>query len=230
MGEIGKILRALKTEECDAVVFAGSVKRPDFESLIPDWRGAALLPKVLAAAARGDGALLSVMVDTTEAEGFLVVGADEVMQGLKAPAGAITQKTPSADDLEDIRKAAAVINALGPFDVGQAAIVANGLVLALEAAEGTDAMLQRCAGLADAVKGGAHVGVLVKRPKPGQELRIDLPVIGPATVSQAKEAGLRGIAVEAGAALIIDRNIVVEQADKANLFVYGFSSEELSAP
>ncbi len=222
IGEIGKILRLLKAENCDAAVFAGTVKRPNFTSLKVDWRGAALMPKIIAAAATGDGALLGVLVDTVEAEGFLVIGADEAVQGLEASPGALGAHRPDDNDFRDMRKAAAVINALGPFDVGQAAIVANGLVIAIEAAEGTDGMLRRCAELADDVRGGSRAGILLKRPKPGQELRVDLPVIGPETIRKAEKAGLRGVAVEAGFALIIDRDEVIRCADEAGLFVYGF--------
>ncbi len=230
IGEIGKILRTLKAENCDAVVFAGTVKRPNFTSLKADLRGVTLMPKIIAAAAMGDGALLGVLVDTVESDGFLVIGADEVMQGLEAASGALGVHRPDDNDFRDMRKAAMVINALGPFDVGQAAIVANGLVVAIEAAEGTDGMLRRCAELADDIKGGARAGILVKRPKPGQELRVDLPVIGPETIRKAEKAGLRGVAVEAGFALIIDRDEVIEFADAAGLFVYGFSDDDMSEP
>jgi UDP-2,3-diacylglucosamine hydrolase len=228
LGETGKMLRVLKAENCDAVVFAGAVTRPDFKSLRVDWRGAALLPKAIAAATRGDGALLNVLVETIESEGLLVIGADEAMGDLAASAGAFGAHAPSAEDFNDIRKAAEVITALGSFDIGQGAVVANGLVLAVEAAEGTDAMLARCASLPASVKGGVQSGVLVKRPKPGQELRIDLPAIGPETVQRASEAGLRGIAVESGVALVIDRDEVVRLADQADIFVYGFMASEVS--
>ncbi len=227
MGEVGKILRTLKDECCDAVVFAGTVGRPDFRNLKVDWRGAALLPKIIAAAARGDGPLLNVLVETVEAEGMLVIGAEEVTQDLAATAGAFGALAPSTENFADIKKAAAVIKALGAFDIGQGAVVANGLVLAVEAAEGTDAMLQRCADLAAATRGGERSGVLVKRPKPGQELRIDLPAIGPETVRRAITAGLAGIAVEADVALVIDRDEMVRLADEAGLFVYGFEASEV---
>ena len=229
VGEIGKMFRALKQEECDAVVFAGSIKRPNFKDIKPDLRGAALMSKVIAAATKGDGALLGVMVDAVEAEGFKVLGAEETMAGLEAPVGVLGSVTPDTEDLRDIRKAASVIDALGPFDVGQAAVVSKGLVVAIEAAEGTQGVLQRCADLPETIKGGARAGVLVKRPKPEQEMRIDLPVIGPETIRQACEAGLCGIAVEAGRALIIDQEVVAEQADAAGLFVYGFTDADLKA-
>jgi len=225
IGEVGKIADVLKAQACDAAVFAGLVQRPDFSSLKVDLAGAKLLPKLIAAAARGDGALLKVLVERVEAEGVKVVGAEDVLKGLAAPAGAFGRVRPSEKDRADLRKAAAVIAALGSFDVGQAAVVARGLVLAIEAAEGTDAMLARCEGLPDAVRGG----VLVKRPKPGQERRVDLPVIGPETVKRARAAGLAGIAVEAEGALIVDRAEVARLADEAQLFVYGFKPDEIEA-
>ena len=229
IGEIGKMLRILKDENCDAVVFAGVVRRPDFKSVKPDWRGAALLPKVLAAAAKGDGALLNVLVDTVESEGMMVIGAEEVTDDLAAPAGPLGRATPTQENLDDIRKAGAVIRSLGAFDIGQGAVVSNGLVLAVEAAEGTDAMLERCAALNLPNNADRRSGVLVKRPKPGQELRIDLPVIGPETVKRTDAAGLSGIAIEAGVALIIDREEVKRLADAAGLFVYGFTDNEVRA-
>ena len=228
IAEVGKTIRSLKGAACDAVVLAGVVRRPDFSSLKPDWRGAALLPRVIAAAAKGDGAMLAVLVETLEAEGFLVVGAEEVLGDLTAPSGAVGSLAPSAENWVDIRKAAAIIAALGPFDIGQAAVVASGHTLGVEAAEGTDGLLDRCAGLPASARGGERRnGVLVKRPKPGQELRVDLPTIGVDTVRKADEAGLAGIAVEAGYSLLIDREAIAREADARGLFVVGFSPAEL---
>ena len=164
-------------------------------------------------------------METLESEGLIVIGVEEVVQDMAAPEGAFGAHGPSADNLADISKGAALVHALGPFDVGQGAVVANGLVLAVEAAEGTDAMLDRCASLPNRVN---HGGVLVKRPKPGQELRIDLPVVGAETVRRAAGAGLAGIAIEAGVALVIDFEDVVSCADEMGLFVYGFNAQELA--
>ncbi len=228
MAEAGKILRVLKDSNCDAVTLAGVVRRPDFSKLKPDWRGAALLPRVIAAAAKGDGAMLNVLVETLEAEGFLVVGADEVLASLAAPQGPFGALAPSEVHWADIRKAAAIVSALGPFDVGQAAVVASGFTLAIEAAEGTDGVLSRCAALPASARGGdGRNGVLLKRPKPGQELRVDLPTIGAETITGAHAAGLAGVAVEAGLTLVIDRSAVTQAADRLGLFVYGFTPAEL---
>lgn len=230
IAEFGKIIRKLKMEGCDAVVLAGAVRRPNFASLKPDWRGAALLPKLAAAAAKGDGAVLAALVETLESEGLLVVGAEEIIKDLAAPEGPLGRLSPGEDDLADMKKAAAVIRALGPFDIGQGAVVAGGLVLAVEAAEGTDAMLDRCALLPSAMRGGAERrGVLVKRPRPGQELRVDLPAIGVETVKRAHRAGLAGVAVEAGVALVIDAAETGAEADALGLFVYGFTDAEVRA-
>ena len=226
IGEAGKLIRLLKEAGCDAATFAGVVKRPNFASLKTDWRGAALLPKLVAAAARGDGALLSVLVETLEAEGFLIVGAEEAVRDLAAPPGQMGACAPIEGDFQDMAKAARLIDALGAFDVGQAAVVASGLVLAVEAAEGTDAMLDRCALLPAEIRGG----VLVKRPKPGQERRIDLPTIGVETIRRAAAAGLKGVAVEAGGALVLDRDAAIAEADRLGLFIYGFAAEEVRVP
>lgn len=230
IAEAGRILRSLKDAGCTRAVLVGAVSRPDFSALKPDWRGAALLPKLLVAAARGDGALLSVLVETLESEGFEVIGAEAVMRSLAAGRGRLGRVAPSPAHLADIRKAARLIDALGPFDVGQGAVVASGFVLAVEAAEGTDAMLERCALLPEAARGGGVNGVLVKRPKPGQERRVDLPTIGPGTILGAHRAGLAGVAVEAGAALIVSLADTLAEADRLGLFVYGFSPEEIAAP
>ena len=230
IAEVGRIIRALKDAGCDAVALAGVVRRPDFSALKPDWRGMALLPRVIAAAGKGDGALLAVLVETLEAEGFRVVGAEDVLADLAAPAGAFGSVGPETSDWPDITKAAAIVAALGPFDVGQAAIVAGGFTLGIEAAEGTDAMLERCAPLHGALCGPERRGVLVKRPKPGQELRVDLPTIGVETVRRASAVNLAGIAVEAGAALVIDREGVIREANAAGLFIYGFNVSELKQP
>ena len=226
IAEAGRIIRSLKAAGCDAVTLAGVVRRPDFRSLKPDWRGAALIPRIAAAAARGYGAMLSALVETLEGEGFIVVGADEAMCELLIAQGPLGRLAPGLGDLEDIAKGAAVIKALGPFDIGQGAVVAGGHVLAIEAAEGTDAMLDRCAALSDEVRGGASGGVLVKRPKPQQELRVDLPTIGAETVRRAHKARLAGVAVEAGRALVIDSGEAAATADALGLFVYGFPGDE----
>lgn len=225
LGQVGGRIKALKAAGCDAVVFAGLVKRPDFGALKLDPGGAMLLPKVLAAAKRGDDALLRVLVETFEREGFAVIGAEEALGDLAGPAGPLGAHAPDEAARDDIAKAAEIAAAIGRYDIGQGCVVCDGLVLAVEAQEGTDAMLARVAQLPAEIRGQpqARRGVLVKRPKPIQERRIDLPTIGPATIENAAAAGLAGVAYEAGGALLVDREAIAARADALGLFVFGFT-------
>ncbi len=226
--EAGAIFRTLREQKCDAIVMAGMVQRPDFSTIRPDWRGAALLSKFAAAAIRGDGALLSAIVEAFEAEGFMVVGADEVLGHVVPDQGALGIHAPDDQDFSDIKKAVEVIRALGPFDIGQGAVVAAGQVLGIEAVEGTDEMLDRCGRYYERLSLTPPLGVLTKIPKPGQELRVDLPTIGLQTIILASETGLRGVAVLSGAALILNREEMIEAANAKGIFVYGFTLDELA--
>lgn len=224
LAEIGKAIKALKREGCTAICFAGIVKRPDFRALKPDMKGIALLPKAIAAATKGDDALLRFLVSVFEAEGFEVIGAEEAAGNLKAPSGLLAGPQPTEEMLRDMQKGAHIAAEMGRLDIGQGAIVCGGLVLCVEAQEGTDLMLLRCSELPAELRGTKtdRAGVLVKRPKPQQERRIDLPTIGLKTVEGAARAGLAGIGFEAGGALIIDEHAVRQRANDLGLFLYGF--------
>jgi UDP-2,3-diacylglucosamine hydrolase len=226
LGEIGKLFSLLKAAGCKDVLFAGIVKRPNFKDLKLDLRGAALLPKVVAEAGKGDDALLRLMVKEMEKNGFNVVGSDTVNAGLLAPSGLIAGPQPTETSLADISRGAHVVAALGDLDIGQGCVVCDGLVLAVEAQEGTDAMLARCATLPEAIRGTttARRGVLVKRPKPGQERRIDLPTVGVSTVEHVAAAGLAGLAVEADGALMLGRDKMQAAAERLGVFIYGFEA------
>jgi hypothetical protein len=223
VAEWGKVFAALKREGCEQVCFAGHVPRPDFASLKPDMRGLAALPGIIAAARKGDDALLRQIMHEIEREGFQVQGANEVLSSLTISEGPLGRCAPSERHGADIEQAIRAARALGELDIGQGVVVANGLVLAVEAQEGTDAMLRRCAELPGALRGNADqaVGVLAKAVKPNQDRRIDLPAIGPATVMGAARAGLAGIVGETGALLVIDRAAVIQTADDLGLFVVG---------
>ncbi|MEO0816769.1 MAG: UDP-2,3-diacylglucosamine diphosphatase LpxI [Pseudomonadota bacterium] len=223
LGELGKLIKTLKAEGCRDVVFAGMVSRPDFSALKVDWRGAKLLPKVLKVAREGDDALLRLILSELESEGFSVRGADDIAQHLLAEEGLIAGVMPVKNGLADVQRAREVAREIGKLDIGQGCIVCDGLVLAVEAQEGTDAMLARCAGLPAELRGSTEAprGVLVKVPKPIQTRKIDLPTIGLSTLKGIQAAGLAGVAVEAGGALIIDRDEVSKFADQHGLFVLG---------
>ena len=222
--EVGKIIKAFRKAGCEQICFAGIVKRPEFSALKPDLKGMSLLPKVIAAARKGDDALLSLLTQTFEAEGFEIIGADQAAGHLLAPSGVLAGDAPHEAEMADLRKAASVASEMGRLDIGQGAIVCNGLVLCVEAQEGTDEMLLRCATLPAEVRGtrDARCGVLVKRPKPEQDRRIDLPTIGVRTLDLAAEANLSGIGFEEGGALLLNPDDLKVHAEKLGLFLYGF--------
>ena len=223
LAELGKCIKALKQAACEAVCLAGQVSRPDFSKLAPDLRVLAALPGAIAAGRKGDDALLRFLVGEFEKEGFAVEGAETAMRDLSLPAGPLGQRAPSPEQLADAEHALTVARAIGRLDIGQAAVVCDGLVLAVEAQEGTDAMLARVAGLPAHLHGrdGDLRGVLAKVPKPIQEVRIDLPTIGAATVRGAAAAGLAGIVGEAGRLLVLDRADTLALADELGLFILG---------
>ena len=227
MAEFGRIFRLLKEEGCEAVCFAGAVKRPDFNSLRPDLRGLAAMPAMILAARKGDDGLLSFLVREVEKEGLSVEGAHQVMGGLTLAVGPLGRHSPRARDLPDIARAMEVARAIGRMDVGQGAVSCDGLILAVEAQEGTDGMLRRVTELPQAVRGTPDKprGVLAKAAKPTQETRIDLPAIGVATLQRAARAGLAGIAGEAGKVLVLDREELITLADDLGLFVVGVADE-----
>ena len=228
VGEFGKILKALKAAKCAAVCMTGVVQRPDLNNWAADARGLMMLPSLVLGARKGDDGLLRVIVRMFEKEGFRVEGPQNVAMGLTLGAGPLGRVSPGEEHQEDIHRALAVARAIGRLDVGQGCVSARGLVLAVEAQEGTDAMLRRVAELPPALRGSPDhlVGVLAKTPKPIQERRIDLPTIGLATVQRAAKAGLAGIVGEAGGLLILDREQVIAEADALGLFIFGAPAGE----
>lgn len=216
LGAAGQAVAALKKAGVRDLVMAGGINRPSMRQLMPDAWGLKFLGR--SGLSRGDDDLLSRLVRALEQqEGFRVVGIDDLLPGLLATPGAIGRHAPNAAMLADIEAGLRAARALGARDQGQAVVIRAGSLLAEEAADGTDAMLGRLR------PGHPHGrgGVLVKAPKPGQERRADLPAIGPGTVAAAKAAGLDGIAVEAGGALLIEAERSIAEADAAGLFLFG---------
>lgn len=217
IGSVGKTLSLLKEQRCEELVLIGKFQRPSLSSLKVDFRGARLLPKV--ARATGDDSILGVIMAEFEREGFRVVGADTLMPKLRAGEGAFGQLVPDALAHADIAMGRAVLDALSPYDIGQAIVVERGRVIGIEGPEGTDALISRCAPLLHE-KG---TGVLVKARKRGQDERADLPAIGVRTVQACAAAGLAGIAVEADGAIVVDKAATAAEADAHGLFVIGFA-------
>ncbi|SOB90270.1 LpxI family protein [Thalassospira xiamenensis] len=221
IGAAAKILDRLKSEECRDVVLAGKVARPSFASIRPDWRAAKLLMKV-GMKSLGDDGLLRLVAGELERDGFRLVGAHEILGDLAVEDGILGKMKPDDQAVSDAQHGLNVARILGAADVGQGCVVQQGLVLALEAIEGTDEMIRRSA---DYRREGVG-GVLVKSAKPQQDRRLDLPAIGVSTVENAHNAGLRGIALLAGGTMIIDREKTVKRADELGLFIIGLSVQD----
>ena len=223
-GEIGRLYKFLKKTGCRDVLLIGGVsRRPDFTSIIGDLGTLKRLPTIIRALAGGDDSLLTKVIRLFEVEGYRVVGIKDVAPQLLASSGVLGKVQPNQGDWRDAELALRATEKLGELDIGQAAIAVGGRVVALEGAEGTDAMLQRCAELKriGRIRSKGRAGVLVKTAKPNQDLRVDLPTVGPMTIDLAAAAGLAGIAVEASGALIAEKEETLKKADNAGLFVIG---------
>lgn len=213
----GRILASLREHGCSELVLIGPVRRPSLRDLRPDAEGARILARIGRALFAGDDGLLAALVRVLGEEGFAVRGAHEFLAGSVGRVGQLGRHGADAEALADISRGVAVVQALGRLDVGQGCVVQQGLVLAVEALEGTDHMLARAGGLRQSGPGG----VLVKLVKPGQDRRADMPTIGPGTVAAAAAAGLRGIAFEAGGTLLTFPDRLREAADRDGLFLIG---------
>ncbi|MEX2632306.1 MAG: UDP-2,3-diacylglucosamine diphosphatase LpxI [Tistlia sp.] len=220
LGAAGEILDFLRAQQVGELVLAGPIKRPSLSEVRPDWRAARFFARIGKRAFSDDGLLGSIVRALEEEEGFRVVGLDQLLGGGPLRPGPLGRHRPDALAQADIRRGVEVARAVGRLDIGQAVVVQQGTVLGVEAIEGTDALLARCAGLALSGPGG----VLVKLSKPQQERRVDLPTVGRDTVAGAASAGLRGLAVEARGTLIVDRAETVAAADAAGLFLVAVDS------
>ena len=228
LGQFGKMVRSLKKAKCTHVCFAGIVKRPDFTRLKPDLKAVRHLPATIRAAGQGDDALMRHVLGLFEQEGFQIVSPQEVCANLMLSEGVIGAVPLTDEHRDDALQACRIASAIGALDVGQAAVVAGGVTLAVEAQEGTDAMLVRLLNLPGELRGTEEKrkGVIAKLIKPNQDIRVDLPTLGPATVKLASEAGLAGIVAEAGGAFVIEREETIRLADEAGLFIAGLPKAE----
>jgi DUF1009 family protein len=223
LGKVGWFCRVARREGCRDVVVIGSVVRPAIWRIRPDLRTLQLLPRVLALFRGGDDHLLSGIAKIFEEHGFRLVGAHEIAPEILMPEGPLGSLRPTERDRADISKGLALLDAASPFDVGQAVIVADARVLAVEAAEGTDQMLARVAELRHSGRVAAATGrgVLIKAAKRGQDQRMDLPSIGPCTLMGAARAGLAGVAVVAGSTIVAEAERIGTVADREHVFIVG---------
>ncbi len=217
VGSVGKAIKNFRQAKVKDVVFAGGLNRPNFSSLRPDAGGIKLLAKISSAKLIGDNSLLSIVIKFFEDSGFNILGAEEILSDLLLPKGIMGKIEPNKSAYKDIEFGITIAKAIGNLDIGQSVIVQRGVVIGVEAIEGTDALITRCRTLLSGEPGG----ILVKMKKPSQDRRIDLPTIGPVTVENAHKSGLRGIAIEAGGALVVDKNRTLQKANELGLFIIG---------
>lgn len=223
VGQIGRAMRLFRAENCRDLVFIGTLVRPALSEIRLDWVTLRVIGRVWAAFRGGDDHLLSGIGRILEQDGFRMVGIKDIAPDLLVPEGCLTRAKPDENAAADIAKGRDVLRALSPFDIGQAAVVIDGHVVGVEDIEGTDGLLARVARLRKEgrIRAKANRGVLVKAPKSGQDLRFDLPTIGPRTIAGADAAGLAGIAIVAGNTIVAEPQAMIEAADAAGLFVSG---------
>ncbi|MDO8289294.1 MAG: UDP-2,3-diacylglucosamine diphosphatase LpxI [Parvibaculum sp.] len=228
IGGAGKFLRLVKQAGCEDIVFIGPITRPRLRDIVPDWTGLILLPDFIRRLKIGDDALLRGVVEFLERNGMKIVPAESILTTLLAQEGLLSNAVPDAAHQADIDLGISAALDIGSRDIGQGVVVRNGKVIALEDVKGTDNMLFRVAAEFPDGKNGRS-GVLVKLPKPAQDRRVDLPTIGSRTVERAAMAGLAGIAVEAGGAIIADTDEIRAAADRLGLFVLCFPPSRLDS-
>ena len=229
-GQLARAEDLMRAHKAHDVVLIGSVsRRPDFRSMGVDLGTLRLLPRLLKAMVGGDDSVLSALVGYLEERGFRVIGAHEVAPELVAEAGQLAGPHAQRSALDDAHVAMNAARVIGEHDIGQGAVAVNGLVVAVEAAEGTDAMLQRVGDLhaKGRVKWSGRAGVLAKRSKPQQDLRVDMPTIGPRTVAAVAGAGLAGIVIEAGRVMIAERAETLKAAETSGTFILATTDDEL---
>ena len=223
VGQVGRAIKLFRAENCRDLVFIGTLVRPALSEIRLDWGTLRVIGRVWAAFRGGDDHLLSGIGRILEQDGFRMVGIKDVAPDLLMPEGCLTRAAPDENAVADIARGRDVLRALSPFDIGQAAVVIDGHVVGVEDIEGTDGLLARVARLRreGRIRARAARGVLVKAPKSGQDLRFDLPTIGPRTIEGAAAAGLAGLAIVAGNTIVVEPQTMIEAADAAGLFVTG---------
>ena len=223
VGQLGRAIKLFRSEGCRDLIFIGVLLRPALSEIRLDLGTIRRIGHIMSAFRGGDDHLLSGVGRILEQDGFRMVGIRDVAPDILMPEGAIARATPDPTASADIERGREVLRALGPFDIGQAVVVIDGHVVAVEDIEGTDGLLARVARLREAgrIRASKGRGVLVKAPKSGQDLRFDLPTVGPKTVEGVAKAGLAGMAVIAGNTIVAESQDMIVVADKAGLFIQG---------
>ncbi|QGX98575.1 LpxI family protein [Roseovarius faecimaris] len=215
--KLGGLFAAMKAAGVDRMVMAGALTRPALDPTALDPQTMQLVPRIMAAMQGGDDGLLRVVIEVFEEQGFAVLGAHELLPDLTA-SEELQIGAPDPQDLKDAARAWDILSALSPLDVGQGCVVAAGQVLGIETIQGTDALLRFVSETPEALRLGAG-GVYVKAAKRGQDLRVDMPAIGPTTIDGVASAGLAGLVIEAGRVMILEREATLKAVEDAGLFL-----------
>ena len=217
-GEIGKSVKYFQKNGIHEIVLAGGIARPSLKDIKPDIQGAIWLAKI-GAKAFGDDNILKILISLMESEGFKIVGAHEIIEESLTPAGKLGQFEPDSQAVSDIERGISILKTMSDLDIGQAVVVQQGLVLGVEAIEGTDALIDRAGGL----KRNGEGPILIKIAKRSQENRADLPTIGPETIKNMHRAGIRGVAIEARRSLLLHRSKTIHLANDYGIFILGIN-------
>lgn len=218
IGQVGKWIKILKKKGIKDIVLAGKVKRPSIADLKLDFSGARLLSRILSNKYQGDNALFMTIIHFLEQSGFNILGIDKAFKSLLTPYGLLTENKPDQSAIDDIFTGVKAAKLLGQADIGQAVVTQRGVILGVEAVEGTDALIQRTNSLRDK---STKAPILIKMTKPKQDTRIDLPTIGITTVENAHKNGIRGLALESKGTLIVNKNAVITRANQLGIFIVG---------
>ena len=219
LGDFSRLFEILAAEQAKSVTMCGYVQRPDFDAMQKDGH----LQSIQSAGRGGDDSLLRQVAKVIASQGYHIEGAHEANPDLLIGLGLQAGPDPSPEAMEDAQEAMRVAAAIGALDIGQAVVVAGRITLAVEAQEGTQAMLGRIATLNPALRGtlSNRMGVLAKLAKPIQDLRLDMPTIGLQTINDVAAAGLCGIVARSQALLIVDKPAVFARAAELGVFIYG---------
>jgi DUF1009 family protein len=215
--KISQILRYIRKIGATHLTLAGKVKRANISKLLLDLKGAKLFAMIIKKGLN-DNAILKTILEFIEEEGLKIIAPEKVAPSIILHKGPLSKAKPNTSAKEDIKLGLKILKGIASYDVGQALIMQHGLVLGVEAAEGTDELIKRCG----EIKQNGEGPILIKIVKPEQDKRIDLPCIGPDTILMAHKYGIRGIAAEAGSTLILDQSNTLKLADKLKIFIFGF--------
>lgn len=214
--EISRIIKFLKDQKVTHITLAGKIQRSEIKRLLLDSKGRKLFTKIVKNGL-ADNAILTAIIEFFENEGFEIIPPEKIAKNLTIEKGVFTKKKPSKSDYEDMEYGLKILKATSSLDIGQSLIVQNKLVLGIEAAEGTDELIRRCKNLGEK----NSESILIKICKPTQDKRIDLPSIGPSTVKNAVKNGIKGIAIEAGSSILMEKELTLELANNSGIFIVG---------